>query len=85
MVVPERSSSPWFTLYPNPTSGPLTVRCAVGRTPATLRISDTMGRTLRSITLTHPITHIDVSGTKGLLQLELISAERAGAARIVVE
>jgi uncharacterized repeat protein (TIGR03803 family) len=84
VTVRERSSLPLFTLFPNPANGLVTLRCASAELPATVRISDQTGRLLRTITLTGPITSIDLSGNAGVLHLTVISSRSSITQRVVV-
>ncbi len=83
--VPERTIAPRFALFPNPTNGPFNVRCAMDELPATLRITDATGRTLRMTTLKDPTTIVDAGRLKGMLHVTVTTPRGTATRRIVIE
>ncbi len=79
----EPGSTAFFSVSPNPASGPVVVRCAVDHLPATAYISDALGRTLQVLTITDVPTAIDLGDASGIVSVTLTGARGTHTALVV--
>ncbi len=80
----ERTRS-FFSAGPNPTTGPVTLRCDPSSLPAQAQITDVLGRVSHAINITRSNTTFDLGDVFGVRCITLTGANGHHTERLVVE
>jgi photosystem II stability/assembly factor-like uncharacterized protein len=73
-----------FVVAPNPTDGGITLRCAAEDLPGQATLYDAQGRSVRTFTITAPVTLLDIGSSPGVHVLTLTGRGRTAVQRVIV-